>query len=103
MCLTGDTSTLTVTEPGVYDIGRAEGAALRLAHPAVSRIQAYLSLSADRRSLRVQHVGAAGSLLNGQVLEGSAEIRDGDRLELAGVALEVRVEYGSEEDEPEAG
>lgn len=91
--LTGDMITFAATKPGVYEIGRAAGAALRLQHPAVSRVQGYLTLAADRSSARLQHVGTALTFLNGQILEGSAELRHGDHLELAGVPLEVGVDH----------
>jgi pSer/pThr/pTyr-binding forkhead associated (FHA) protein len=88
---------LSVTEPGTYDIGRSPAAALRVDNPTVSRVQARLTLAADRGSARVEHAGTSASLLNGAPLDASAELRDGDLLQLGQVALVVRLERPAEE------
>ena len=94
--LVGREIDLTVSEPGTYDVGRSPAAALRVDHPTVSRVQVRLTFAADRASAQVEHVGTSTSLLNGEPVEGRAELRDGDRLELGQVSLVVRLEKSGE-------
>jgi pSer/pThr/pTyr-binding forkhead associated (FHA) protein len=90
--LVGREIDLSLTEPGTYDVGRSPDAALRVNHPTVSRLQVRLTLAADRMSAQVAGVGTSVTHLNGDVLEGSAQLKDGDRLELGEVVFAVRLD-----------
>jgi pSer/pThr/pTyr-binding forkhead associated (FHA) protein len=83
---------LSVGTPGTYVVGRSKEAHLRLDDPTVSRVQARLTLAADRISARLEHVGHSASLLNGRELSGTRDLTDGDVLQLGDVRLLVSLE-----------
>jgi hypothetical protein len=74
-------------------LGRLSTASLRLAHPTVSRLQAKITLSADRAEAHVEHTGTSATLVNGAVVKGGVRLGDGDRLQVGDVVLAVRFEY----------
>lgn len=88
--LTGSGFDLAVTEPGSYEIGRADDARLRLVNPTVSRQHARLIFAADRMSVQIEHVGkTTPTLLNGAVVARSAPLSGGEKILLGEVALTV--------------
>jgi pSer/pThr/pTyr-binding forkhead associated (FHA) protein len=93
--LSGPEGDLVVAEPGTYEIGRLSEVPLRVVHPTVSRRQAKLILSADRASLHIEHIGSSPTLVNGKLLNDTAALADGDRLQLGEVILTVRIETGA--------
>jgi len=90
--LTGGGFDLVASEPGEYDLGRAPDARLRVNHKTVSRRHARIVIAPDRRAVTVQDVGGAnGTMLNGVLVEKPSPLKEGDRISLGEVTLEVRL------------
>jgi len=90
--LTGGGFDLVASEPGEYDLGRAPDARLRVNHKTVSRRHARIVIAPDRLAVTVQDVGGAnGTMLNGVLVEKPSPLKEGDRISLGEVTLEVRL------------
>jgi pSer/pThr/pTyr-binding forkhead associated (FHA) protein len=90
--LSGSGFDLVVAEPGTYDMGRADGARLRLSNATVSRSHSRVILSADRLTVQIEHVGkTTPTLLNGAPVAGPQGLSDGDTVTLGEVALTVKI------------
>ena len=83
---------LNVTTPGTYEIGRLSEVQLRIVHPTVSRRQARLTLTVDRLSVRLEHIGSSPTLVNGRVLNESTSLVEGDQVQFGEVSLTVKLE-----------
>jgi pSer/pThr/pTyr-binding forkhead associated (FHA) protein len=90
--LSGSGIDLVASEPGEYTLGRAADARLRVNHQTVSRRHARLVIAADRLSATVEDAGGAnGTILNATTLARATALKDGDRITLGEVTLEVRL------------
>jgi pSer/pThr/pTyr-binding forkhead associated (FHA) protein len=88
-------TTLKLSEPGSYDIGRAVDAPLRIEDNTVSRRHSRLVLSADRATVRIEHLGGRnGTQVNGEVITQPRELAEGDLVVLGEVELTVRLKRG---------
>jgi pSer/pThr/pTyr-binding forkhead associated (FHA) protein len=93
--LTGVGTSLSVTQPGAYTIGRSREVELRVDHPTVSRKHARLILSDDRAMVYLQDQGGAnGTRHNGKEVEKLAPLADGDTIGIGEVDLDVSLERG---------
>jgi pSer/pThr/pTyr-binding forkhead associated (FHA) protein len=93
--LTGRDTTLSVTAPGSYDIGRSREVPLRVADATVSRRHARIILADDRRTAWVEHAGGAnGTRLNGNAVMAPAPLSDGDKVEVGELPLMVTLVRG---------
>jgi pSer/pThr/pTyr-binding forkhead associated (FHA) protein len=91
--LTGVGTSLSVTQPGAYTIGRSREVELRVDHPTVSRKHARLILSDDRAMVYLQDQGGAnGTRHNGKEVEKLAPLADGDTIGIGEVDLDVSLE-----------
>jgi pSer/pThr/pTyr-binding forkhead associated (FHA) protein len=83
---------LVVGAPGSYEMGRADGIALRVTHPTVSRRHARVTLSPDRLSVQIEHIGSTTpTLLNGAPVEGVKPLADNDQIALGEARITVRI------------
>jgi pSer/pThr/pTyr-binding forkhead associated (FHA) protein len=93
--LTGRDTTLSVTAPGSYDIGRSRDVALRVSDATVSRRHARIILADDRRTAWVEHAGGAnGTRLNGAPVLAPQPLSDGDTVDVGELPLKVTVVRG---------
>ena len=93
--LTGVGTSLSVTQPGAYEIGRSREVELRVDHPTVSRKHARLILSDDRVMVYLQDQGGAnGTRHNGKEVAKLALLADGDTIGIGEVDLKVSLERG---------
>jgi pSer/pThr/pTyr-binding forkhead associated (FHA) protein len=93
--LTGVGTSLSVTQPGAYGIGRSREVELRVDHPTVSRKHARLILSDDRATVYLQDQGGAnGTRHNGKEVAKLAQLADGDTIGIGEVDLKVSLERG---------
>ena len=93
--MTGVGTSLSVTQPGAYTIGRSREVELRVDHPTVSRKHARLILSDDRAMVYLQDQGGAnGTRHNGKEVEKLAPLADGDTIGIGEVDLDVSLERG---------
>jgi hypothetical protein len=86
--------------PGEHTIGRDFGSFLRIDDPAVSR--AHLKLHVDKGGVKVEDLGSTnGTFLNGTLLDGTADLVDGDELTIGSRKFVLRLgdEVGFEADE----
>ncbi len=75
--------------PGVWQVGRGRGVAVRLEDPAVSRVHCTLHVGADGR-VRVEDAGSGnGTRLGGRAVPGEAEWDPSKLLEVGRVALRL--------------
>jgi pSer/pThr/pTyr-binding forkhead associated (FHA) protein len=83
---------LAVTDPGEFEIGRADGLPLRVRHPTVSRRHARLVLTADRKAVLVENLSATSpATLNDAPLTEPRAVADGDVLAVGEVRLTVSI------------
>jgi pSer/pThr/pTyr-binding forkhead associated (FHA) protein len=88
--LSGSGVELVVTNPGSYEIGRADEVPLRVVHATVSRRQARLVLMEDRKGVLLEQVGTTHpTVVNGAPLEGARPLADGDRVSFGEVNVTV--------------
>ncbi len=74
---------------GKYTIGRDDDVSIRIDHPDVSRRHARLHVGPDE--VRIEDLGSTnGVWVGGDAISGSRVIRDGDRIEMGEVVLELR-------------
>ncbi|HEV8253636.1 MAG TPA: FHA domain-containing protein [Vicinamibacteria bacterium] len=93
--LTGRDTTLSVTAPGSYDIGRSRDVALRVSDATVSRRHARIILADDRRTAWVEHAGGAnGTRLNGAPVLAPQPLSDGDSVDVGELPLKVTIVRG---------
>jgi pSer/pThr/pTyr-binding forkhead associated (FHA) protein len=90
--LTGTGFDLVASEPGEYGLGRSAEAPLRVNHATVSRRHARIVIAPDRLSATVEDAGGAnGTILNGTAIQTPTPLKEGDRITLGEVTLEVRL------------
>ncbi len=68
---------------GPLTIGRDGGNVVRLRHPQVSRFHATLERFQGGRHVLTDRHSSNGTFLNGRLLQGSAELTDGDRIRIS--------------------
>ena len=74
--------------PQPYILGRTDAVDIRILHPAVACNHAMISSQDDTWSIKDMET-AAGTMLNGVVLDKEQPLRTGDRIEIAGYCFVV--------------
>jgi len=95
--LTGPDVDLVITGGGSYVIGSAAGAPLRIQHPSVAEAHARLIVSDVLGSVFIQGEGGR-TLRNGEKVEKTEPLADGDELQLGDVVLSVGIRRVSDSD-----
>lgn len=93
--LTGPAGDLVVTQPGEYNLGRANDAPLQVDNPTVSRRHALIVMTEDRKAFLEDSGGANGTRLNGASVATRTRLSDGDRVSIGDVELLVTLTRGS--------
>ena len=83
---------VAATDTGAHELGRDKAAALRVAHPTVSRQHARIIISDDRGVAYLQDRGGAnGTRLNGVTIKEIQLLSEGDAISIGDVELKVSI------------